>query len=143
MQPDTPPARPAVSRVPSMAAAPLEAPASPALRLLRHEAEVRRLASEEELLYHLVNSVRALALYGSATLLRRRRSNERLRVALMSDLPEVDRDAPLTRALEERLVRLDQRAALAEPAAFAAHDPTESPRVRIVVASIEQPRGRR
>ena len=126
MQIHTPPIRPAVSRMPIAAAASADAGASPALRLLRHEAEVRRLQTVEELLFHLVNSVRALALYGSAMVLRRQRSNDRLRVALVSDLPDADRDAPLTRALEERLIRLDHNVALAEPIAFAAFDAGDS-----------------
>ena len=109
--------------------APAAAQASPAMRLLRHEAEVRKLGSEPELLFHLVNEVRALVQYGSAMVLRRQRGSERLRVVQLSDLPDVDREAPLLRALENRVVRLDERIGLAQPTTFVSieSDPVDVP----------------
>jgi hypothetical protein len=100
--------------------------ASPAIRLLGHEAEVRRLGTEKELLFHLVNEVRGLVQYGSAIVLRRRQATGRLHVVQLADLPEVDRDAPLVRALEDRIAGLARAGLLEEPLAFMAASPDKS-----------------
>ena len=88
------------------------------MRLLRHEAEIRKLGSESELLFHLANEVRGLVQYGSGMVFRRQRGSERLRVVQLSDLPDVDREAPLLRALENRIVRLDAGIGLDQPRTF-------------------------
>ena len=98
------------------------------MRLLRHESEIRELGSEKELLFHLANEVRGLVQYGSAMIFRRDRGTRRLRVAQLSDLPDVDREAPLLRALENRIVRLDAAIGLDEPRTFV---PVESDRQEV------------
>jgi multidrug resistance efflux pump len=93
---------------------------SPAMRLLRHESDIRKVAGEAELLFHLVNEVRALVQYGAALVFRRQRGTGRLQVVRLSDLPDVDRDTPLLRALENRVVRLDGNPGLGTPTSFVA-----------------------
>ena len=104
-----------------------------AIRLLRHEAEIRKLGSETELLFHLVNEVRGLVQYGSAMVFRRQRGSERLRVVQLSDLPDVDREAPLLRALENRIVRLDAGIGLDQPRTFV---PIESNQDDVAAADV-------
>jgi Biotin-lipoyl like/HlyD family secretion protein len=88
------------------------APESPALRLLQYEADVRRLAGEPELMFHLANEVRALVPCHQVMVLRRHRNAKRLHIRQISGLPEVDRTAALVRAFEARIADFDSQGLL-------------------------------
>ena len=87
---------------------------NPALRLLQHEAEVRRQGTETELLFHLVNAVQQLVKYDQAMVLRRHLTTGQLAVEVVSGLPCLDRSAPLIQEIEARFHQLDQDGLLAQ-----------------------------
>lgn len=72
--------------------------------LLQYEAEMRRQASEMELVYFLANETRRLLDYGQMFVLRLPRIGESMHVIAASSLAAVDRNAPLIQAVE-RVVR--------------------------------------
>lgn len=72
--------------------------------LLQYEADLRRQASEMELVYFLANETRRLLDYGQMFVLRLPRIGERMHVIAASSLAAVDRNAPLIQAVE-RVVR--------------------------------------
>lgn len=88
--------------------------ANPALRLLQHEAEIRRLATETELLFHLANTVQHLVQHDQAMVLRRHASTGQLNVEVVSSLPSLDRSAPLVQDIEARFHQLDKDGLLAQ-----------------------------
>lgn len=94
---------------------PASRPAESALRLLQHEAEVRRLAAEDDLLFHLANQIGSLLPCGQVMVWQRHRSAGQFRLRVVSGLADVDRDAPLVQALERGIARLDTERRLAEP----------------------------
>jgi len=89
-------------------------PVEAALRLLHHEAEIRRFGDEAALLHHLVNEIGGVVPCGQVMLWRRRRSTRRMQLAQVAGLTEIDRDALLVRALEDAVAALSP-AALGEP----------------------------
>ena len=68
--------------------------------LLQFEADLRRQASEMELVYFLANETRRLVDYGQMFVLRLPRIGERMHVLAASSLAAVDRNAPLIQAIE-------------------------------------------
>jgi len=88
---------------------------NPALRLLQHEAEIRRLGTETELLFHLVNTIQQLVQYDQAMVLRRHATTGRLNAEVVSGLPSLDRSAPLVQEIEARFHQLDKDGHLAQP----------------------------
>lgn len=88
--------------------------ANPALRLLQHEAEIRRQGTETELLFHLVNTVQHLVAHDQAMVLRRHATTGQLNVEVVSGLPMIDRSAPLIQEIEARFHRFDQEGLLAQ-----------------------------
>ncbi|RZL00322.1 MAG: HlyD family efflux transporter periplasmic adaptor subunit [Rubrivivax sp.] len=97
---------------PAEATAPPEG--NPALRLLQHEAEIRRLGTEAELLFHLTHAVQQLVRHDQAMVLRRHATTERLNAEVVSNLPSLDRSAPLVQETEARFHQLDQGGLLAQ-----------------------------
>jgi hypothetical protein len=87
---------------------------NPAVRLLQHEAEIRRLGSETELLFHLANSVQHLVQHEQAMVLRRHATTGQLNVEVVSSLPDLDRSAPLVQEIEARFHQLDKAGLLAQ-----------------------------
>lgn len=68
--------------------------------LLQYEAELRRQASEMELVYFLANETRRLLGYGQMAVLRLPRVGDRMQVVAVSSLATIDRNAPLIRTME-------------------------------------------
>ena len=67
------------------------------LRIVQLEADLRRSATVEELIYHLANESRSVLGFRQAFVLRHR---ARARVAAISSVPNFDANAPLTRWIE-------------------------------------------
>ncbi|MFG6443216.1 efflux RND transporter periplasmic adaptor subunit [Roseateles sp. LKC17W] len=85
----------------------------PALRLLQHEADVRRLGTEDALLHQLCNGSSELVRSDVVLVFRRRHNRHAWVCVAHSAVPEVDREASLVRALEARLGELNASGNLA------------------------------
>lgn len=89
--------------------------------LLQYEADLRRQASEMELVYFLANETRRLLEYGQMFVLRLPRVGTGMQVVAVSSLAAVDRNAPLVQTVE-RVVRTLAAENGTEPTSFAARD---------------------
>lgn len=86
------------------------------MRLLRLEADIRRVASLSELAYHLANESRAVLEFRQGVVFRRR--GGRMRVAAISSVSAPDPNAPMVRWLETVVRDLERRRGLEEVAAI-------------------------
>ena len=87
-----------------------------AIRLLQLEADIRRVASARELIYHLANESRAALGFRQGVVLVRKRG--RMRVEAISSVSTPDRNAPMTRWLEAVARDLHESRGLDEVAAI-------------------------
>lgn len=82
--------------------------------LLGYEAQVRRQASVEELVYFVANESRALVAYDQLFVLRRAMAGDGFTVLAASSLSTVDRNAPLIHAIEEASLRFGDTSRMIE-----------------------------
>jgi multidrug resistance efflux pump len=68
--------------------------------LLQYEADLRRAASVNELVYHVANETRRILPYDQMFVLRRAHVGDGFRVLAASSIAVVDRNAPMIRAVE-------------------------------------------
>lgn len=88
---------------------------SPALRLLQHEAEIRRQPTAEALLHHLVHQTSTLVPLSLATVWQRHASSAALELIKVSGISEVDPTSPWGDALRAALSKADAAGQLREP----------------------------
>ncbi len=82
------------------------------LRLLQLEADIRRVATDKELIFHSVNESRGVLGFRQAFVLRRR---ARWRLAAVSSTNAFDRNAPLTVGVQELAGQFEKEADLQGP----------------------------
>jgi len=86
--------------------------------LLQLEADLRRQASEMELVYFLANESRRLFDYGQMFVLRLPRMGDGFRIIAASSLATIDRNAPLVRAIETSVAAISKERGLDAPVEF-------------------------
>lgn len=94
--------------------------------LLQYEADLRRQASEMELVYFLANETRRLLDYGQMFVLRLPRIGTGMHVIAASSLAAVDRNAPLIQAVDRIMRRVVAEHGI-EPASFTARGRDDDP----------------
>lgn len=82
------------------------------IALLQLEADLRRQASEMELVYFLANESRRLFDYGQMFVLRLPRMGDGFRIIAASSLATIDRNAPLVRAIEASIAAIGKERGL-------------------------------
>ncbi len=97
--------------------------------LLQYEADVRRRASVNELIYHVANESRRIVAYDQMFVLRRPRVGDGFHVVGASSLAVVDRNAPLIQAIEKTVSHLIGSVDTAAPQDFAATAFSDDPAI--------------
>ncbi len=88
------------------------------IALLQLEADLRRQASEMELVYFLANESRRLFDYGQMFVLRLSRLGDSFRIIAASSLATIDRNAPLVRAIEASVAAIKRERGLDDALEF-------------------------
>lgn len=91
------------------------APQNAALRLLQFEAAIRRLSTESELQFHLVNRVQQIVDCDRIVLCRWSRARRRWQVVRLTALSDAEPDAPWVDAWQRRLAQWQRLRRLQQP----------------------------